>query len=138
MLRTKWGFAMVVGAGKGSLRGSHRAVRVRARRPLRVTELVTGAMVLLAAGGGMAGPVIAAVLVYRAGGPQVGTAVTASLVVAIAAVAVCLVTGLWLLATAWRRRTPRPAPDTTTVRTPVTHGLRPRLGMSGVAVRGAP
>ncbi|KAF0846034.1 hypothetical protein [Nocardia caishijiensis] len=128
---------MVVGAEKGSLRESRRAVRVRVRRPLRVTELVTGAMVLLAAGGGMTGPVVAAVLEYRAGAPQVGTAVTASLVVAIAAVVVCLVTGAWLLATAWRRRAPRPAPDTTTVRVRVPTGLRPRMGMPGLAVRGA-
>ncbi|MGM7644692.1 hypothetical protein ACSVDM_07335 [Nocardia sp. JW2] len=129
---------MVVGAEKDSLRGSHRAVRVRARRPLRVTELVTGAMVLLAAGGAMAGPVVAAVLVYRAGGPQVGTAVTASVVVAVLAVAATLVTGVWLLATAWSRRTPRLAPETSTVRIPMPTGLRPRLGMTGVAVRGAP
>ncbi|MGS2809518.1 hypothetical protein [Nocardia sp. MW-W600-9] len=132
----------LVGRTWGSLGGSHRAVRVRIRRPLRVIELVTGAMLLTIAAGGMAGPVAAAMLIYRSGAGRDGTAVTVSLVLAIGAVALVLVSAAALFAMAWRRihlRRPAPGPSSVVadVWFPTPAGKRLRLPAPGVAVGGA-
>ncbi|WP_278263714.1 hypothetical protein [Nocardia sp. AG03] len=74
-------------------------------------ELVTGALVLLAAAGGLAGPVIAGVLMYRSGAVRGGTAVAASLVLAVAAIVIAIVTAVALLVVARHRARPRVAAD---------------------------
>ncbi|MFC9894507.1 hypothetical protein ACFVMC_12500 [Nocardia sp. NPDC127579] len=96
--------------GDSSLQGYHRAVRVPIRRPVRVVDLLTGAMVLAMAGLAMLGPVIAGVLIYRNGAAPEGTAVTASLVLAVIAVAVTLVAAAAMGAVAWRRMRRRRPP----------------------------
>ncbi len=130
----------LVGRSWGSLGGSRRAVRVRTRRPLRVVELVTGALLLSAAAGGMAGPVAAAVLIYRSGAGREGTAVTVSLGLAIGAVVVTLAAAMALFARAWRRvhlRRPASASAAADRWFPVPTVERMRLPAPGVAVGGA-
>ncbi|MEV6218848.1 hypothetical protein [Nocardia sp. NPDC051833] len=111
---------------------------MRTRRPLRVVELLTGAMLLTIAAGGMAGPVAAAVLIYRSGAGREGTAVAVSLWLAIGAVVVALAVAAALFATAWRRvHRRRPAPVSAEVWFPAPVGNRMRLPAPGVAVGGA-
>ncbi len=75
-----------------------------------MVELVTGAMLLTAAGAGMLGPLIAAILIHRSGATEDGTAVGASLTLAILAVAVTLAVAAALFVVAWQRRRVTPSP----------------------------
>ncbi|WP_157224840.1 hypothetical protein [Nocardia thailandica] len=76
----------------------------RERRPLTVVELLTGAMVLAAAGLGVAGPLLAGVWMRYAGAAE-DTASTVSLLLAATAVISCLLAAAALARTGWRRRT---------------------------------
>lgn len=94
----------------GLPRRRYPVVRVRTRRPLRVVELITGALVLAAAGLGLAGPVAAAVLIHRSGAAREGIAVTTSMYLGLLAVVLTLGSAIALLALAWHRAHPAPAP----------------------------
>lgn len=112
---------------QSSLGRSCHVVRVRASRPLRPVELYTGAMILAAVGLGAAAPVGAALLMYRHGAIHDGTAVGASVVLAVLAVLCALTAATGLAVLARRRRPPsvrEPGDDRGTLRDP---GLLPKL-----------
>lgn len=133
------GSAMRTSTGKsGSLEGNPRGVRVRSGRPLPISVLLTGAMVLTAAGLGLAGPVGAAFLISRHGAAR-GTAVTASLTLAAVAVLVALLSAALLFARAWSRRAAaRPARASGARRVLPAGAARVRLGRVPTARLGHP
>ncbi|MFF0545974.1 hypothetical protein ACFYTF_24345 [Nocardia thailandica] len=74
------------------------------RRPLPAVRLLTGAILLAAAGFGLAGPLLAAVLMHRAGAAE-QAASTVPLALAGGAVTICLLGSAALAGAGWRRRT---------------------------------
>ncbi|MBW0274390.1 hypothetical protein ATM97_09200 [Nocardia sp. MH4] len=67
-------------------------------------ELTTGGVVLTAAGLAMIGPLIAALLIHRSGGPGADAAATTPLILLTIAIVLALSAGIALFVTASRRR----------------------------------
>ncbi|MEV0075882.1 hypothetical protein AB0H58_05655 [Nocardia neocaledoniensis] len=77
----------------------------RSRGTLGPVELITGGLLLTAAGLAMVGPLVAALLIRRSGSARVvETAATAPLILLSIAVTLALAAGIGMVVTAVRRR----------------------------------